>query len=104
MDNILVLGHKGMVGRAITRTLKAKNYNVITHDGDLRTQLEVTKIFNQKYDYIFICAAKVGGILANSLNPVNFLYDNTMIAMNVDRKSTRLNSSHSQQSRMPSSA
>ena len=83
MDNILVLGHKGMVGRAITRTLKAKNYNVITHEGDLRTQLEVTKIFNQKYDYVFICAAKVGGILANSLNPVNFLYDNTMIAMNV---------------------
>lgn len=83
MDNILVLGHKGMVGRAITRTLKAKGHNVITHDGDLRTQLEVTKIFNQKYDYVFICAAKVGGILANSLNPVNFLYDNTMIAMNV---------------------
>ena len=54
MDNILVLGHKGMVGRAITRTLKAKNYNVITHEGDLRTQLEVTKIFNQKYDYVFI--------------------------------------------------
>lgn len=83
MGNILVLGHKGMVGRAISRTLSAKGYRVITHEGDLRTQFDVVKVFNQKYDYVFICAAKVGGIMANSTNPVNFLYDNTLIAMNV---------------------
>lgn len=83
MGNILVLGHKGMVGRAISRTLSAKGYKVVTHDGDLRTQFDVVKVFNQKYDYVFICAAKVGGIMANSTNPVNFLYDNTVIAMNV---------------------
>jgi GDP-L-fucose synthase len=46
-------------------------------------QPEVNIVFDHKYDYVFVCAAKVGGILANSLNPVNFLYDNTMIAMNV---------------------
>ena len=83
MKNVLVLGHKGMVGRAIARTLKAKGHNVVTFDADLRLQPEVNIVFDHKYDYVFVCAAKVGGILANSLNPVNFLYDNTMIAMNV---------------------
>lgn len=72
-----------MVGRAIARTLTAKGYNIVTHEGDLRTQFDVVKVFNQKYDYVFLCAAKVGGIMANSENPVNFLYDNTLIAMNV---------------------
>jgi GDP-L-fucose synthase len=72
-----------MVGRAISRTLTSKGYNVITREGDLRTQFDVVKVFDQKYDYVFICAAKVGGIMANSTNPVSFLYDNTMIAMNV---------------------
>ena len=91
MDNILVLGHKGMVGRAITRTLKSKGHNVITYEGDLRTQFDVVKMFNQKYDYVFICAAKVGGIMANSENPVNFLYDNTLIAMNVLAAAHRAN-------------
>ena len=81
--NVLVLGHKGMVGRAIARTLKAKGHTVVTFDADLRMQPEVNIVFDRKYDYVFICAAKVGGILANSLNPVNFLYDNTMIAMNI---------------------
>ena len=83
MGNILVLGHKGMVGRAISRTLTSKGYSVITREGDLRTQFDVVKVFDQKYDYVFICAAKVGGIVANNTNPVSFLYDNTLIAMNV---------------------
>ena len=73
MNNILVLGHKGMVGRAISRTLSAKKYKVTTYECDLRTQYDVVKVFNQKYDYVFVCAAKVGGIMANSTNPVNFL-------------------------------
>ena len=83
MGNILVLGHKGMVGRAISRTLTSKGYSVITREGDLRTQFDVVKVFDQKYDYVFICAAKVGGIVANRDNPVSFLYDNTLIVMNV---------------------
>lgn len=83
MNNILVLGHKGMVGRAVIRTLKAKGYNVMTFDADLRMQPEVNIVFSHKYDYVFVCAAKVGGIMANNTYPVNFLYDNTMIALNV---------------------
>lgn len=83
MGNILVLGHKGMVGRAISRTLTSKGYSVITREGDLRTQFDLVKVFDQKYDYVFICAAKVGGIVANRDNPVSFLYDNTLIVMNV---------------------
>jgi len=81
--NTLVLGHKGMVGRAISRTLKAKGHNVVTHEADLRRQPEVEIVFSHKYDYVFVCAAKVGGIMANSTYPVDFLYDNTMIALNV---------------------
>jgi GDP-L-fucose synthase len=72
-----------MVGRAISRTLTSKGYSVITREGDLRTQFDVVKVFDQKYDYVFICAAKVGGIVANRDNPVSFLYDNTLIVMNV---------------------
>jgi GDP-L-fucose synthase len=72
-----------MVGRAILRTLISKGYNTTSHVADLRTQSEVVKVFDRKYDYVFVCAAKVGGIMANSTNPVSFLYDNTMIAMNV---------------------
>jgi len=81
--NVLVLGHKGMVGRAISRTLKAKGHNVMTFEVDLRMQPEVNIVFSHKYDYVFVCAAKVGGIMANSTYPVDFLYDNTMIALNV---------------------
>jgi GDP-L-fucose synthase len=72
-----------MVGRAISRTLTSKGYSVITREGDLRTQFDLVKVFDQKYDYVFICAAKVGGIVANRDNPVSFLYDNTLIVMNV---------------------
>jgi len=92
VGNILVLGHQGMVGRAITRNLKAKGYEVTTFDRkyDLRLQQDIGDILGTgfKYDYVFVCAAKVGGIMANSTYPANFLYDNTMIAMNV------INSAH----------
>ena len=87
MGNILVLGHQGMVGRAITRNLKAKGYEVTTFDRkyDLRLQQDIGDLLGVgfKYDYVFVCAAKVGGIMANSTYPADFLYDNTMIAMNV---------------------
>lgn len=89
MDNILVIGHEGMVGRAITRNLKSKGYSVETFNRryDMRSQEDLGYAFGLgiKYDYVFVCAAKVGGIGANFLYPVDFLYDNTMIAMNVIR-------------------
>ena len=92
MNNILVLGHEGMVGRAITRTLKAKGYKVSTfpRDYNLCSQNDLGYAFGVgfDYDYVFVCAAKVGGIMANSTYPADFLYDNTMIAMNV------INSAH----------
>lgn len=76
-----------MVGRAITRNLKAKGYEVTTFDRkyDLRLQQDIGDLLGVgfKYDYVFVCAAKVGGIMANSTYPADFLYDNTMIAMNV---------------------
>jgi GDP-L-fucose synthase len=81
----MVLGHKGMVGRAITRLLKHKKYNVMTADLDLRMQTSVFKMFAEVPDYVFICAAKVGGIMANKTLPADFLYDNAMIALNVLR-------------------
>lgn len=77
---ILVLGHKGMVGSAICRLLKHKKYEVLTTDHDLR--IAHTNLYAVKPDYVFICAAKVGGIMANSKYPVDFLYDNTAIALN----------------------
>jgi GDP-L-fucose synthase len=81
-----------MVGRAITRNLKAKNYEVLTFDRkyDLRLQQNIDYMLGVvfKYDYVFVCSAKVGGIMANSTYPADFLYDNTMIAMNV------INSAH----------
>jgi GDP-L-fucose synthase len=77
---IMVLGHKGMVGSAICRLLKHKKYEVLTTDHDLR--IEHANLYSIKPDYVFICAAKVGGIMANSNYPVDFLYDNTTIALN----------------------
>lgn len=82
---IMVLGHKGMVGASIVRRLRNKKYEVLTPDVDLRSQADSHRLFIDKPDYVFICAAKVGGILANNSYPVDFLYDNTMIAMNVLR-------------------
>lgn len=82
---VMVLGHKGMVGAAIVRRLRNKKYEVMTSDADLRSQAESHNLFVDKPDYVFVCAAKVGGIGANFLYPVDFLYDNTMIAMNVLR-------------------
>ena len=85
MNNILVLGHNGMVGRAIVRKLKEKKYEIHTCGGDLRDPRTIYDLLGNglTYDYVFICAAKVGGILANSTYPAEFLYDNAMIAMNV---------------------
>jgi len=85
---IFVAGHKGLVGSAIVRKLKEKGYTkIITKDKsevDLRRQEEVERFFEkERPDYVFLAAAKVGGILANNTYPAEFIYDNLAIALNV---------------------
>lgn len=85
---IYVAGHRGMVGSAIVRRLKSEGYtNIIARSSkelDLRRQVEVEHFFSdEKPDYVFLAAAKVGGILANDTYPADFLYDNMIIEMNV---------------------
>ena len=85
---IYVCGHTGMVGSAILRHLKHKGYtNILTclhSELDLTKQAPVKKFLEQELpDYIYMCAAKVGGIIANSENPANFLFENLMIQMNI---------------------
>src|SRR3954462_1249986 len=87
-DKIYIAGHKGMVGSAILRKLQEEGYtNIITRSStslDLRNQAQVAEFFEQeKPDYVFLAAAKVGGILANSLYGADFLYDNLQIQNNI---------------------
>lgn len=85
---IFVAGHNGMVGSAIVRELQRQNYtNIITRSHkelDLTRQIEVEEFFaNEKPEYVFVAAAKVGGIVANSKMPADFMYINMMIEMNI---------------------
>lgn len=85
---IYVAGHRGMVGSAIVRCLEAQGYhNIVTRTSkelDLRRQEQVEKFFaEEKPDYVFLAAAKVGGIMANNLHPADFMYDNMILEMNV---------------------
>jgi GDP-L-fucose synthase len=85
---IFVAGHRGLVGSTILRLLKEKGYtNIICKDKseiDLRRQEDVERFFeSEKPDYVFLAAAKVGGILANSTYPAEFIYDNLAIALNI---------------------
>ena len=87
-SKIYVAGHKGMVGSAIKRELERQGYgNIITRSHselDLTSQNEVMKFFEaEKPEYVFLAAAKVGGISANSHAPADFMYINMMIEMNV---------------------
>lgn len=91
-SKIYVAGHRGLVGSAIVRNLKEKGYdNLIlkTHaELDLINQEEVNKFFiKEKPEYVFLAAAKVGGIYANDTCPADFIYDNLMIASNVIKAS-----------------
>ncbi|MFN0015259.1 MAG: GDP-L-fucose synthase family protein [Saprospiraceae bacterium] len=86
-DKIYVAGHNGMVGSAILRRLVAEGFdNVVlrrSSELDLRSQAETDDFFRQeKPDYVFLAAAKVGGILANNTYRAEFLYDNLMIESN----------------------
>lgn len=87
-SKIFVAGHRGMVGSAIVRELKRQDYdNIITRthaELDLIRQADVEKFFAaEKPEYVFLAAAKVGGIGANSESPADFMYKNMMIEMNV---------------------
>ncbi len=83
-----VAGHRGLVGSAIVNRLQTEGFtNIVTrtHDQlDLRYQKEVCKFFQDEHpDYVFLCAAKVGGIVAHLNKPVDFLVDNLAIQTNV---------------------
>ncbi len=85
---IYVAGHNGMVGSAIVRKLQEEGYpNLLLRSSkelDLRRQAEVERFFEQEQpDYVFLAAAKVGGILANDTYPAQFIYDNLMIEANI---------------------
>ena len=87
-DKIYIAGHRGMVGSAIYRKLQKEGFNNIlvrTSDAvDLRNQQEVNDFFAvEKPDYIFLAAAKVGGIMANNTYRGMFIYENLMIQSNV---------------------
>ena len=87
-DKIYIPGHRGMVGSAIKRNLESKgNTNLITctrSELDLTNQQAVNNFFEkEKPEYVFLAAAKVGGILANSKRPAEFIYENLMIETNV---------------------
>ena len=87
-SKIYIAGHRGMVGSAIYRKLQALGYtNIIVRSSqelDLRNQQQVAVFFEtEKPEYVFLAAAKVGGILANNTYRAEFFYDNCMIQNNV---------------------
>jgi len=85
---VYVAGHRGMVGSAIVRALRARGFeNIVTRSSaelDLRDQRAVADFFAaERPDYVFLAAARVGGILANDSYPADFIYDNLCIEANV---------------------
>jgi GDP-L-fucose synthase len=88
LHKIYVAGHNGMVGSAIVRNLRDKGFtNIVIRSSaelDLRNQTAVNDFFaKEKPDFVFLAAAKVGGILANNTYPAQFIYDNLMIEANI---------------------
>ena len=87
-SKIYVAGHRGMVGSAIVRELRRQGYdNIITRthaELDLTSQEAVNRFFSEERpEYVFLAAAKVGGIVANQSALADFMYDNMMLEMNV---------------------
>ncbi len=87
-DKIYVAGHRGMVGSAVTQRLNKLGYNNIvsrtSKELDLTNQAAVNAFFeSEKPDYVFLSAAKVGGIFANDTYPAEFIRDNLLIQTNV---------------------
>lgn len=89
---IYIAGHRGMVGSAIYRKLEREGFNNIitktSQELDLRNQLSVVEFFEQeKPEYVFLAAAKVGGIVANNTYRADFLYENLAIQNNIIHQS-----------------
>lgn len=87
-DKIYVAGHRGMVGSAIVRKLESEGYNNLvlrtSKELDLRNQQQVNEFFrSEQPDFVFMAAAKVGGIQANNIYRADFIYENMMIQNNV---------------------
>src|SRR5687767_7518952 len=87
-SKIYIAGHGGMVGSAIMRRLQKEGFTNIVYktssELDLRNQQAVSVFFEkEKPEYVFLAAAKVGGILANNTYRAEFLYDNLMIESNI---------------------
>ncbi|MGB0882618.1 MAG: NAD-dependent epimerase/dehydratase family protein, partial [Vicingaceae bacterium] len=87
-DKIYIAGHRGMVGSAIVRKLNSEGFtNLIfktSSELDLTNQQAVNDFFvAEKPDYVFLAAAKVGGILANNIYRADFIYQNIMIESNI---------------------
>lgn len=87
-SRVYIAGHRGLVGSAIVRNLEAKGFtNIITRthgELDLTNQDKVRRFFEEeKPEYVFLAAAKVGGIHANNIYPADFIYENLMIQSNV---------------------
>ena len=83
---IYVAGHNGLVGSAIVRALKKEGYSNIVFKSskelDLRNQKATDEFFsNEKPEYVFLAAAKVGGIKANMENPADFIYNNIQVTI-----------------------
>ncbi|MBW1636694.1 MAG: GDP-L-fucose synthase [Deltaproteobacteria bacterium] len=97
--SIYVAGHRGMVGAAIVRQLRAEGYSRIitrTHaELDLTCQAAVHNFFkNEQIDYVVLAAARVGGIHANNVYPADFIYTNLMIQNNVIHEACRRGVEH----------
>ena len=91
-EKVYVAGHRGMVGSAIVRQLQSAGFaNIITRTSaelDLRNQQAVADFFaDQQPDYVFLAAAKVGGIVANNTYRAEFIYDNLMMESNIIHQS-----------------
>jgi GDP-L-fucose synthase len=87
-SKIFIAGHNGMVGSSIMRLLLSRGYNNLilrsSKELDLRNQFEVESFFkNEKPEYVFLAASKVGGIIANLTTPADYIYDNLLIEANV---------------------
>lgn len=87
-SKIYVAGHRGLVGSSIVRRLMSEGYtNIVLRTSaelDLRDQQQVKQFFDEEYpEYVFLAAAKVGGIMANNIYRADFIRDNLMIQTNV---------------------